>query len=69
VSRVWHVAYLVVTGIIGGWVGYWIGHAAGLSEDAEWPWHVGGGTGAVLLSVVMAVVFVLVAQWASKKPE
>jgi hypothetical protein len=40
-----------------------------LSEDAEWPWHVGGGTGAVLLSVVMAVVFVLVAQWASKKPE
>lgn len=68
-GRAMHVLYLVVCGIVGAWVGYWIGHAAGLSEDAEWPWHVGGGTGAVLLSIVMAVVFVLVAQWASKKRE
>jgi hypothetical protein len=28
---------------------------AGLSIDAEWPFRIGGGTGAILLSIGMAV--------------
>jgi len=68
-SRAMHVLYLVVCGIVGGWVGYWIGHAAGWSEDAEWPWRIGGGTGAILLSIGVAVAFVAAAQWASRKRE
>jgi len=68
-TRFWHVAYLVLCGVVGGWAGYWIGHAAGWSEGAEWPWRIGGGTGAILLSIGMAVGFVVAAQWASRKRE
>ena len=57
----WHVIYLVVCGVVGGWVGYWIGHLAGWSENAEWPGRIGGGTGAILLSIAMAVLFVILA--------
>jgi hypothetical protein len=53
------ILLMVLGGIIGGWGGYWIGHLAGWSVDAEWPWEIGGGTGAVLLSIGMAVAGVL----------
>ena len=54
------VIMMVVAGIIGGYFGYWIGHAAGWSSDADWPWHIGGGTGAILLSIGLALIGVLV---------
>jgi hypothetical protein len=57
--RAFRVLFMVLAGIIGGWGGYWIGHLAGWSVDAEWPWEIGGGTGAVLLSIGMAVAGVL----------
>ena len=57
--RAFRVPFMVLGGIIGGWGGYWIGHLAGWSIDAEWPWEIGGGTGAVLLSIGLAVAGVL----------
>ena len=60
-SKTWRVVIMVIFGIVGGWVGYWLGYAAGWSEDADWPWEIGGGTGAVLLSIGMAVAGVLLA--------
>ena len=53
------ILLMVLGGIIGGWGGYWIGHLAGWSVDADWPWEIGGGTGAVLLSIGMSVAGVL----------
>jgi hypothetical protein len=53
------ILLMVLGGIIGGWGGYWIGHLAGWSADAVWPREIGGGTGAVLLSIGMAVAGVL----------
>ena len=53
------IVVMVLGGIIGGWGGYWIGHLAGWSVDADWPWEIGGGTGAVLLSIGLAVAGVL----------
>jgi MFS family permease len=50
---------MVLGGIVGGYLGYWVGHVAGWSADAEWPWHVGGGTGAIVTSMVGAVLGVL----------
>lgn len=50
------VLSMVLGGLIGGYLGYWLGHAAGWTTDAEWPFHVGGGTGAILLSIGMAVL-------------
>lgn len=58
------VLWMVLGGIVGGWAGYWIGHLAGWSTDAEWPWHIGGGTGAILLSMAMSLAGVLVARLA-----
>lgn len=58
------VSLIVLGGIIGGWVGYWLGHLAGWSTDAQWPLHVGGGTGAILLSMAMSVLGVLLARLA-----
>jgi len=55
------VLVMVTAGIIGGYFGYWIGHLAGWTTGAEWPWQIGGGTGAILLSIGMAVVGVLTA--------
>jgi hypothetical protein len=58
-SRVVRVFLVVLGGLIGGWSGYWIGHLAGWTIDARWPWHIGGGTGAILLSIGLAVAGVL----------
>lgn len=62
------VLWMVVGGIIGGWVGYWLGDLAGWSTNAQWPLHVGGGAGAILLSMAMAVLGVLLARWAVGPP-
>ena len=58
------VTWMVVGGIIGGWAGYWIGHLLGWSANAEWPLHIGGGTGAILTSMGMSVLGVLLARLA-----
>lgn len=55
------VVALVLCGIVGAWVGYWVGYQLGWSEGAIWPWTVGGGTGAILLSIGVSVLFVFVA--------
>jgi hypothetical protein len=57
--KVVRVLLMVLGGLIGGWGGYWLGHLAGWSVDAQWPWQIGGGTGAVLLSIGLAVAGVL----------
>ena len=59
--RVVNILFCVLCGIAGGWIGYWIGYAAGWSENAEWPGRVGGGTGAILLSIGTSVLFVALA--------
>jgi hypothetical protein len=59
--RALSIIIIVICGIVGGWVGYWIGHLAGWSKNADWPATIGGGTGAILLSIGMAVLFVWLA--------
>jgi hypothetical protein len=59
VRRTLRVVFLVFCGVVGAWVGYWTGHIAGWSQNAVWPWTIGGGTGAILLSIGMSVVFVM----------
>jgi hypothetical protein len=59
--RAGNILICVLCGIVGGWIGYWVGHAAGWSENAVWPRQVGGGTGAILLSIGVAVAFVALA--------
>jgi hypothetical protein len=56
-----NILFCVLCGIAGGWIGYWIGYAAGWSENAAWPGQIGGGTGAILLSVGTSVLFVALA--------
>lgn len=53
---------MVLGGIIGGYIGYWLGHLVGWSTNADWPQRIGGGTGAVALSIAMAIVGVLLAR-------
>lgn len=53
------VLAMVVGGVVGGWIGYWLGYALGWSTDAQWPWRIGAGTGAIVLSMAMAVLGVL----------
>jgi hypothetical protein len=55
------VLVMVLGGLIGGYAGYWIGHLAGWSTDADWPFKIGGGTGAILLSIALAVAGALAA--------
>jgi len=55
------VLFLVFCGVVGAWAGYWIGHLAGWSQDADWPGRIGGGSGAILLSIGMSVLFVVLA--------
>jgi len=55
------VVVLVFCGVVGAWVGYWIGHLAGWSQDADWPGRIGGGSGAILLSIGTSVLFVVLA--------
>jgi hypothetical protein len=50
---------MVVGGFIGAYAGYWIGHVLGWSSDADWPFKVGGGTGAIVASIAMSVLGVL----------
>jgi hypothetical protein len=50
------VLVMVLGGFVGAYVGYWIGHLAGWSENAEWPFRIGGGDGAIGLSIGVAVV-------------
>jgi hypothetical protein len=47
---------MVVGGFIGAYAGYWIGYLLGWTSDAQWPFRVGGGTGAILLSIVVSVL-------------
>ncbi len=54
------VVTAVIVGIICGWGGYWLGHLAGWSADAEWPTQIGGGTGAIVLSIALAVAGALI---------
>ena len=56
--KVLNITVVVLCGVVGGWLGYWAGHALGWSENAEWPQSIGGGTGAILLSMGGAVLFV-----------
>lgn len=56
-----NIILIVVCGVVGGWLGYWAGHALGWSVDATWPVTIGGGTGAILMSIGMAVLFAAVA--------
>jgi hypothetical protein len=62
-SKSYRVVWMVIGGIVGGYLGYWLGHAAGWSTDAEWPLKIGGGTGAIVLSIGLAVVGVAVVGW------
>jgi hypothetical protein len=55
------LVFIILCGIAGLWGGYWLGHLAGWSENANWPGQIGGGAGAILLGVVLAVVGVAVA--------
>jgi uncharacterized membrane protein YeaQ/YmgE (transglycosylase-associated protein family) len=55
------VVFLVFCGVVGAWVGYWLGHLLGWSENAHWPGTIGGGAGAILLSIALSVLFVVVA--------
>lgn len=45
---------------MGGYFGYWIGHLAGWSTDAQWPFKIGGGDGAIAMPMGLAVVGVLI---------
>ncbi len=60
-SKTYRVLWMVLGGVVGGYVGYWIGHLAGWSTDADWPFEIGGGTGAILMSMALAVLGVLIA--------
>jgi hypothetical protein len=62
-SKTVRVLWMVVGGVVGGYVGYWLGHLAGWSTDADWPFKIGGGQGAILLSVGLAVLGVLIVGW------
>ena len=59
----YRVGLMVLAGVVGGYVGYWLGHLAGWSVDAEWPLRIGGGAGAIALSIALAVVAVMVTGW------
>jgi hypothetical protein len=58
-NRSFRVLWMVLGGIVGGYFGYWIGHLTGWSTDAEWPFKIGGGQGAIAVSIALAVLGVL----------
>jgi hypothetical protein len=60
-SKTYRVLWMVLGGVVGGYLGYWLGHLAGWSTDADWPFKIGGGNGAIALSIGAAVLGVLVA--------
>ena len=57
------VLTLVIVGIVGAWTGYWIGHALGWTTDAEFPLRIGGGDGAIALSIGVSFLSVLAGRW------
>ena len=57
----YRVLWMVLAGVLAGYFGYWIGHLAGWSTDAEWPFTIGGGTGAIAMSIGLAVLAVFIA--------
>jgi hypothetical protein len=59
--RTLNMIFVIVCGIVCGWWGYWLGHWAGWSENADWPSHIGGGAGAIVLSVVFMLIGVAAA--------
>lgn len=62
--RAWvMIVLLVLVGIVGAWVGYWIGHFLGWSRDAEFPLRIGGGDGAILVSICLSIGSVWAALW------
>jgi hypothetical protein len=58
-SRTVRVLWMVLGGLVGGYLGYWLGHLAGWSTDADWPLRIGGGAGAIAVSIGLAVLGVL----------
>jgi hypothetical protein len=58
-EKTYRVLWMVLGGVVGGYFGYWLGHLAGWSTGADWPWRIGGGTGAILTSVGGALLGVL----------
>jgi hypothetical protein len=58
VSPTSRVLVTVLAGVLAGYFGYWLGHLAGWSTDAEWPFTIGGGAGAIATSIVFAVAAV-----------
>ena len=62
-SKSTRVVVTVLAGIIAGWCGYWIGHWFGWSSNADWPTSLGGGAGAIILSIALAVGAVLAVGW------
>jgi MFS family permease len=62
-NKTYRVLWMVLGGIVGGYLGYWLGHAAGWSTDAEWPFRIGAGIGAIALSIAFAVLGVVVTGW------
>jgi len=68
-SRRYRVLLFLIGGAVGGYCGYWIGHALGWSHEAEWPLGVGGGAGAMGLSIGMVFVGIAVAAlWIRYRP-
>lgn len=55
------IAALAVIGVVAAWAGYWLGHALGWSRNADWPWSIGAGGGAIALSVSAAAGALLAA--------
>jgi len=60
--KTFRVLVMVLGGVVGGYCGYWIGYLAGWSTNADWPLQIGGGNGAIALSIAMAAVGVLFAR-------
>jgi hypothetical protein len=59
--RAVNMIFVIICGIVGLWGGYWLGHLAGWSENADWPAQIGGGWGALILSVVLALAAMVAA--------
>lgn len=50
---------VILIGVAAAWGGYWIGHALGWTRGADWPWTVGRGGGALVLSAAAATLALL----------
>jgi hypothetical protein len=59
VKATFRVLVMVLAGAVGGYFGYWLGYLAGWSTDAEWPFSIGRGAGAIATSIVLAAAAVL----------